>query len=676
MNQSHATRGLVRFVAMVIAMVGVGLTTLTLTKVASAAPGDVGARAFRYGPGMTGSFIDPDVSPTATKPQSKLWYAQGRWWGVLLNDGADAFRIYSFDAGSGLWSDTGVEVDPRERSHLDVLWDGTHLYTVGAVQRTASTTNDAIRFNRFSYDAVNRTYTKDTGYAATLNGGAVEAPVIAQDSTHRLWVAYTVPGDGGHNVRVVVSPDRGNTWGSPTAVPVPGSTGLTSDDIASVVSHSNKISVVWSKQVPRTLVTPAVPDDPATPADESQPAVYQYDSSYLYAASHADSEPLSGGWTSEALLTGVNAGDDHINMSVDGDGSGRVFVVAKAAGDDTHPSDPGETLIRLFVLQGDVWTSYRHSTVADDETRPVVVVDRDAGLIRVFATAPVAGGVIYEKHVSLASPTDFPEGRGTPVLDLESDPFINNVTTTKQNVTVGTGLLLLASDQQTGHYVHNADSVPKPPAAPTVRMTSPTSRFTTSRTVSAAWGAVGEGPPVTYEVSRKVAGYSGAFSAASTWLTTAQTSGRFTGQVGRTYCMQARGKYEVGTVGSYSPSRCTAVPLDDRNLSRSRYWSALSPANAYLGTAMRTSRKGAAMAKTVTGKNVSLIVTRSRGAGLVNVYRGTRLIKRINLAATTTRPKQFVPIASYRTAATSTFRFVVVSKGKPVTIDGLAVSRN
>jgi hypothetical protein len=367
-------------------------------------------------------------------------------------------------------------------------------------------------------------------------------------------------------------------------------------------------------------------------------------------------------------------------MSIDGDGAGRVFLVAKEGTNDNPAVLGTDTLIRLWVrsLNGQ-WNSYVVNKVADTVTRPIVVVDRDANLLRVFETGPEAGGVIYEKTTSLSNPSDFASGRGTPVLQLASDTFINNVTTTKQNVTKGTGLLLLASDQKTGHYVFNSDAVPAPAPTPTaaVRMTGPTSMYTTSRTVSAGWGTADGSPMTSYDVTRTSAAYVGAVSGASPWLTkTSGTSGSFAGAVGRTYCMAARGTNQSGSVSAYSPARCTAVPLDERNLTRTKKWKAVSSRSAYLGTLMRTTSKGAAMSRTVTGKHVSLIVSKSRGAGTVNVYSGGRLVKRISLAASRTLSRQFIPIASYTTARTSTYRVVVVTKRRPVAIDGLAVSRN
>ncbi len=653
MNRSHASRGWGWVVAVVIAMVAVGLTPLTMSTVASAAQGDVGTQGPQFGAGLTGAFIDPDNSPTASKPQSKLWYAQGKWWGVLLNGSSNAFHIYSFDAAKKTWGDTGVLVDSRAASHVDVKWDGTHLFTVGAVQKATTTAADAIKFNRFSY--VNGKYVADIS-AKTLNSGGVEAAVIAKDGHGRLWVAYTAS----KNVRYVTSDDDGTTFTNPTPLPFTAqSEGLDPDDIATVIGANDSASITWSRQ---------------------GPAPSHIDGLYVATYKYSSSTGTAGAWTIDTLLDQAYASDDHINMSIDGDGAGRVFLVAKEGTNDNPAVQGTDTLIRLWVrsLNGQ-WNSYVVNQVADTVTRPIVVVDRDANLLRVFETGPEAGGVVYEKTTSLSNPSNFASGRGTPVLKLASDTFINNVTTTKQNVTKGTGLLLLASDQKTGRYVFNSDAVPvaPPPPAAAVRMTGPTSMYTTSRTVSAGWGTVDGSPMTSYDVNRTSAAYVGAVSAVSPWLTTTSgTSGSFAGSVGRTYCMAARGTNQAGSVSLYSAPRCTAVPLDERNLSRTKKWKAVSSGSYYLGTGMRTTSKGAAMSKTVLGKHVSLIVAKTRGGGSVYVYSGGRLVKRVSLAATRTLTKQFVPIASYTTARAATFRIVVVTRRKPVTIDGLAVSRN
>src|SRR5512138_3539713 len=81
---------------------------------------DVGYRDFS----MSGAY-----EPTGQKPQSKLWFNDGIWWGILYNkaSGVKRFEIYRFNWANDTWTTTGVMVDARPKSSADVLWTGTSL---------------------------------------------------------------------------------------------------------------------------------------------------------------------------------------------------------------------------------------------------------------------------------------------------------------------------------------------------------------------------------------------------------------------------------------------------------------------------------------------------------------------------------------------------------------------
>jgi hypothetical protein len=70
-----------------------------------------------------------------------------------------------------------------------------------------------------------------------------------------------------------------------------------------------------------------------------------------------------------------------------------------------------------------------------------------------FAVAPEEGGTIYYKK----SPIDhisFARGAGTPIISSSTDTDINDPTSTKQNVTSQTGLVVLASSRTNSRYWH------------------------------------------------------------------------------------------------------------------------------------------------------------------------------------------------------------------------------
>ncbi|HLN75837.1 MAG TPA: hypothetical protein VK204_02255 [Nocardioidaceae bacterium] len=678
MRKQNRPRPLVRVATAVTALVGFGLAPLAVNSTANAA-GDLSTGGEQSGVSFNSwvpagaTWWDPDDAPTASKPQSKLWYAQGSWWGVLQNT-SNNYYIYKFDSTTHKWTNTGVVVDSRHKSHLDVLWDGTNLYTVGAVDppQSGGTADMAIKFSRFVYNAATSKYVAQVSNLP-LNGGGVEAPVIAKDGKGRLWVAYTAPNAVGTtsvaNVRYVTSDNFGTSWTSPTALTDPSSEGLNPDDIATVVGSSDGAAIVWSEQDVSTG-----PSDPKTEQESVHVATFSH---------------TSNSWTFKTLAEGLYTADDHLNMSVDGDGAGRVFLVLKTGANDRTPnvqnSDP---LIELWVrdTSGNWGAPKTVNTVGEGGTRPIVVIDKDANKLRVFLTDRETGGSVMEKTTPLDNPGTFSTAK--PVLDLASDPHINNVTTTKQNVTVGnTGpeLLILASDELTGHYVQNYSAGGRPGGGgtptpsltvPKVVMKSTGLSYASSRTVTASWrDAAGSDVAGTYNVVVNAIGT----GRAPAWRRSVLQMGpktytSFTGAPGTTYCMQVRGQNMAG-MGPLSGERCVSIPLDDRQLAKKGAWKKAFSKSAYLRTLLKTTARGASVTSTVTGKRVSLVVTKLPKGGKVSIYKGKRLVKRVSLNATRTRTKEYIPILKSTRVTTARYRVVVTSKGAPVLIDGLAVSR-
>ena len=103
-----------------------------------------------------------------------------------------------------------------------------------------------------------------------------------------------------------------------------------------------------------------------------------------------------------------------------------------------------------------------------------------------FATAPTAAGcpfsgyagTIYEKTAPMSNPV-FAPGRGTPAIRTGPSSMLNDATTTKQDVTSATGIVVLASDDTVHRYWHldevlGAGPPPPPVAAFSADVTSGT----------------------------------------------------------------------------------------------------------------------------------------------------------------------------------------------------------
>src|SRR5215217_2659858 len=425
-----------------------------LSGYAGAAPAaeDVGYRDFSYDAASA-------VAPTGEKPQSKLWFNDGTWWGSLFNRSAEEHHIYRYDRASHTWSDTGTLIDERNSSKADVLWDGSHLYVATAGATSASSHSG--RVVRYSYDAATRQYSRDSGFPVTVTSGGMEAIVLDKDTTGKLWVTYT------QNNQVYVNHSLGSdqTWGTPFVLPVSGTT-VSSDDISGIVAFDTQtaapqIGVMWSNQV----------DDA------------------VYFATHRDGDADNVWQGSRTAIQGPNTADDHISLrSLQADDvSGRVFAGVKTSLGDLPNPNPNAPLILLLVRgQDGSWSNYVFGRISDHHTRPIIMLDQEHRNLYMFAIAPETSGVIYYKKTSLSN-ISFSEGLGTPFIQSTTDTHINNATSTKQNVNSATGLLVLASDDTSKYYWHNfmdlgdADTV-----APTVSSVVPTGGATNVATTANA----------------------------------------------------------------------------------------------------------------------------------------------------------------------------------------------
>lgn len=433
-------------------------------------------------------------APTGEKPQSKLWFNDGIWWGSLFDGSPEAgedpsgqYEIYRFDQATQRWSETNVPLDTRNTSKADTLWDGQHLYVATAVPSN-STSDPKAYVLRYSYNAATKTYTRDPGFpvvVAPVSGGAggIEAIVVDKDSTGKFWVTYAqrnAQGVYGVYVNRSTSAD-GATWGTPFVLPVAG-TSVTGDDISAVVRFdSNKIGVMWSNQNDGTF----------------------------YFATHNDGDP-DNVWQGRVASQCPRCADDHISLaSLEADSAGRVYAAVKTSLNDATTSNPGDPLVWLLVLgtNGSWKPPAVFGRVQDDHTRPIVKIDQTNRKVYVFATAPCCdGGTIYYKRANLADSISFPSGRGTPFIQSSTDTHINNVTSSKQNLTAASGLLLLASDDTSDFYLHNSLEL----APPDTTITSGPSG--TVNTSSASFGFSSTETGSTFECALDAAAFSGCAS--------------------------------------------------------------------------------------------------------------------------------------------------------------------
>ncbi|MFN2418010.1 MAG: PKD domain-containing protein [Candidatus Limnocylindria bacterium] len=393
----------------------------------SAAEGDVGYRNQHF----TG--IGTEV--TGAKPQSKLWWADGMWWGIMWDETQNGNFIYRLELATQTWSNTGTRVDGRATTRSDALWDGTKLYVGSQLFSTLGAAGQNARLYRFSYDPGADRYSLDAGFPVNINAAKSESLVIDKDSTGRLWATWV------QDARVYVNSSTTSdaVWGTPFVLPVAGAANLTTDDISSVVAfEGNRIGVMWSNQ----------------------------NDSALYFAEHVDGAPPDAWEASRTAIQGPNNADDHINLkSIHAGAGGQVYAAVK-----TSQTAGAAPLIMLLVRDPATgnWASHVFGQVRDHHTRPIVMLDDVNRTIYMFATSNETGGTIYMKSTSMDA-ISFEAGLGTPFIRDAASPDMNDATSTKQSVNPTSGLVVLASDDTTDHYWHNylplGDPQPEPLAA-------------------------------------------------------------------------------------------------------------------------------------------------------------------------------------------------------------------
>jgi hypothetical protein len=398
-----------------------------------------GATAHAYTPpgGQQGPSFPPTatatVSPTGTKPESKLWYAHGAWWAVMQQtSGASTVWRLNDDA----WTDTGTSVDPRVLGRADVLSEPDGSLTVAShsfvdaghnFPAPPRTGDGAALLYRYDFDGTG--YTLRAGYPATINLDKSETLVIDRDSTGVLWATWTY----GEQAWYAHTEIGDASWTPPQQVP--GTGALDSDDISSLVHFGGAIGIMVSDQLD-TKVRFAVHPDGASDLT----------------------------WSTEVVPTGATA-DDHINLKADD--QGRVFAALKTS-DDL----PGDPLVLLAVRSAaGTWSTDVFGTVTDAHTRPIVLLDEQHREVHLLATDAQVGGDIVEKVTSMDNP-NFASGRGATVLHRTgSGTRLNDVTSTKQNLDGSTDLVALADEGKAVGISWFGD-VDLGPASPTARFTA------------------------------------------------------------------------------------------------------------------------------------------------------------------------------------------------------------
>jgi hypothetical protein len=438
-------RGLIAFIVLAL-LLTVGATTVSAVAVTA------GHRDFSY---AAASGVD---TPTKDKPQSKVWYADGFWWGVMIDPTSGSngdHRIYRYNTSNHTWVATSTIIDSRNSSHGDYLWDGaTNSLYVASVLLDSSGAADPIFVFKLNYDPSTDSYTHDSDFGAggvQVGTGPAETVTIAKDSTGQLWVTYDNPvGAPSLDRDIMVNRSTGageHVWGTPFSI----GTGIGPDldggrgDISAIVAFGgNSVGVMWSDERPD--------GDGVT--------------RFMFRA-HADSA-VDTTWGSAVVAgSGVGFAEDHINLKVPSANSGQVLAAVKTNG---APQNPNVVQVLRRNASTGQWT--QHVVVGNSQvvTRPQLVVDATNSRVYVFYTAPESFSApdanVYYKSAPLSTLGFTTSGLGTPFID-DANVRITDVSTSKHPVTQSMGGILgIASGDSNEVYYHGwipYGSSPPPP---------------------------------------------------------------------------------------------------------------------------------------------------------------------------------------------------------------------
>ncbi len=328
-----------------------------------------------------------DVSEdTGEKPQSKVWSHNGDWFAALPDD--DGTWVWRLDGSN--WTQV-IKLSDSNSIHADVK-------TVGNVAHVLLFDGGDSQLASIQYNAATHGYELWSQRITNANIAAsdsAETATIDIDSTGRMWICY----ETSSTVEVRYSDGNYSSWSAPVTV----ASGITSDDIASIIAMPDgQIGVFWSNQSNSTFGF-------RTHTDGSDPSTW------------------NGSEVAAPQSQASKMADDHLHLAVASDGT--LYVAAKTSFDGG-----GRPEIILLVRRPDGSWDPMYA-VSGMGTRPVIALSDTQNRLLVAYTERDGGGDILYRE----SPLDNISFGDTRVLIGGS---YNNVTTAKANFT--TSILFLA----------------------------------------------------------------------------------------------------------------------------------------------------------------------------------------------------------------------------------------
>ncbi len=342
--------------------------------------------------------------PTASKPQSKLWYDHDRWWAWLPDREGSSIWL----RGEKVWQRVAT-LDNWLREvpgHADVWADDDGVTAVLAAP-------EEISVARLVFDQDQQTYVPLGDpivwpFPASTHAAPVAAATIARDGDGRWWVCY----DHGGSIWVRASRDRGaEHWEEPFSI----SEKLDGDDLCTIFPLRDGIGVVWTDQSRNTV----------------------------FFRRHEVQQPFSTWRAVEVIEQGEGVVNNHLNAAVATDGT--VYVASKT---NRYVVGQPMLVLRIRTPTGS-WqrVPFANYTGAITPTRPIVLLDADEEQLWVVHTALDNSQWNMHAIMSRSMNRHFSAMPGPPTTVIAPHLDLQNATSCKSHLPRNAARIVLASDR-------------------------------------------------------------------------------------------------------------------------------------------------------------------------------------------------------------------------------------
>lgn len=282
-------------------------------------------------------------TPTADKPQSKLWYMDSCWWALLPDS-----------LGTTLWQRTGVgwkeypEISSRLRGipgRTDVWYENREITAVGVSDSSLYVFRIVPENSSSAYWQVKIL----KRLKMPREEPKIETATIVKDAAGVWWVAADIAGEA---IYVWSSKDAIH-WSNGMLI----GKNMSDDDICSIAVLKQSVIVIWSDQ-----------------KNES-----------VYCREHQNGRPVDDWSALQIIEAGNETADDHINMALSDDGT--LWTATKNSLDEIGSP---QLVMRVRDPEGN-WKNFPYLDLTYDAgpSRPVVITTPDPALV-------LAGHTVYD----------------------------------------------------------------------------------------------------------------------------------------------------------------------------------------------------------------------------------------------------------------------------------------